>query len=636
MISRGPYQQLVITNDNSDPKQVLIKWRSSTQEGFTFEAEAVDGKDISFVYNSIEEYKMVFPVKEKLLDGQDCDETYYFYYDVRQYNHTASVFMPENGGVYSIFYDGKVCAEGEMRNLATKEKMNIFVLGDSGFERCATGDTCTGNLSQNIALLNEHLDDESTGADLYVLLGDNAYGGRHVDYSDLTVTEQSQLIPVQCDDPLTVEDESICGDFSDDDGMDHAWQQNFFNPLRSHLSSSPVLATIGNHEADYSYHDEINCEGMEVATKFNVEDYFMNFEAGDTSEAYYSHQIGDLLIISLNTELSSPCFEAPGTTDASRRIEMITWLDGQLSHDSKWKIVTMHTPIHSGGSRQGRNTFLPCHDAKSGWCSIEGKNMMGPIARKIDEYDVDLVMYGHNHFYERSFLVSGHYEFHDDDDITPGNGLPLVFSETDAMKLESDGCNGCYEEYKSAIKAGTAFNYDLFNEANFYKFEAEGTVFVLSGAAAGDESINSLTSPKQDFFNHPIMRPFQEPSVSPSGYINVGRAINTISASLIELEGDQLMYKQIGQNGILDQFIVHKCSTAEQTISVCDSGQTILLNELLANDIPVESIQWTDCDGNSLSGSEIEASNYLGECQFRVEHAEGCQTINLTVIVTPS
>jgi 3',5'-cyclic AMP phosphodiesterase CpdA len=76
---------------------------------------------------------------------------------------------------------------------------------------------------------------------------------------------------------------------------------------------------------------------------------------------------------------------------------MMNWLENDIaSTTQKWVIVFFHHPPYSGGY----------HKSDSDAQLIEMRTRFNPI---IENYGVDLVLCGHSHCYERTFLIDGHY-----------------------------------------------------------------------------------------------------------------------------------------------------------------------------------------------------------------------------------
>jgi 3',5'-cyclic AMP phosphodiesterase CpdA len=77
---------------------------------------------------------------------------------------------------------------------------------------------------------------------------------------------------------------------------------------------------------------------------------------------------------------------------------MYEWLIQDLSANKlKWIIVCFHHPPYSKG-----------HDSDAEKESIDMRQHIVPV---LEQYGVDMVLNGHSHVYERSYLLKGHYGF---------------------------------------------------------------------------------------------------------------------------------------------------------------------------------------------------------------------------------
>ena len=132
--------------------------------------------------------------------------------------------------------------------------------------------------------------------------------------------------------------------------------------------SRPV---VGNHE--YLTSDGTDC------TSYNegAAGYFRYFgsAAGDPSQGYYSYDIGAWHLIALN----SNCGDAGGCGDGSPQA---MWLAADLAtHPNLCTLAYWHIPLFSSGGRTAINTQL--------------------IWQILYNNDVDVVLNGHDHIYER-------------------------------------------------------------------------------------------------------------------------------------------------------------------------------------------------------------------------------------------
>jgi predicted phosphodiesterase len=141
-----------------------------------------------------------------------------------------------------------------------------------------------------------------------------------------------------------------------------AGYQKKFEDIYKPLLDAKVkfYAALGNHdEANQRFYDHFNMEGKE----------------------YYKLAKGNVSFYALNTNYLD-----------KRQVE---WLEAELSgDDSEWIVCFFHHPPYSSGKQHGSNTEL--------------REVIEPIFLK---HGVDVVLAGHEHFYERLKPQKGIYYF---------------------------------------------------------------------------------------------------------------------------------------------------------------------------------------------------------------------------------
>ena len=171
----------------------------------------------------------------------------------------------------------------------------------------------------------------------------------------------------------------MLGDNAYSTGTDTEYQGAVFNMYPTMLRKSVLFSTRGNHEADGG-----------GSTYYNIFTLPRNAEAGGVAsgtEAYYSFDFGNIHFI---------CLDSFGTSRSATG-PMATWLQNDLAATTRdWVIAFWHHPPYSKGSHNSDNEVE----------LVEMRQNIGPI---IENGGVDLVLCGHSHSYERSFLIDGHY-----------------------------------------------------------------------------------------------------------------------------------------------------------------------------------------------------------------------------------
>lgn len=178
----------------------------------------------------------------------------------------------------------------------------------------------------------------------------------------------------------------MLGDNTYDNGQDHEYQAGVFENFGAVLRQAPLWLTLGNHDV------------FQQPNPSPTVPYFLNFtlptnaEAGGVAsgtEKYYSFDRGDIHLVVLD----------PETSDRSTSGPMLTWLRRDLATNRlPWLIAVMHNPPYSKGAKDSDTIAL----------QYEMRANALPI---LEEYDVDLVLSGDSHSYERTYFMSGHYGF---------------------------------------------------------------------------------------------------------------------------------------------------------------------------------------------------------------------------------
>ena len=176
----------------------------------------------------------------------------------------------------------------------------------------------------------------------------------------------------------------MLGDNADPLGADEDYQAAVFNMYPTLLRQTVLWPTLGNHEA-YSADSS-----TQTGPYFDMFTLPTQGEAGGLAsgtEAYYSFDYGNIHFVVLDS------YE----TSASPSGLMMTWLQNDLaSNTHPWVVAYWHHPPYSKGG----------HDSDT---SNHLKKMREKALPILEAHGVDLVLSGHSHSYERSFLIDGHY-----------------------------------------------------------------------------------------------------------------------------------------------------------------------------------------------------------------------------------
>ncbi len=282
------------------------------------------------------------------------------------------------------------------------------------------------------------------------------------------------------------------GDNAYNDGTDTEYQNHVFEVYPEIFRNTVAWPTPGNH--DYK---SINAQHR--GPYYDIFSLPTNGESGGLpsgEEGYYSFDYGNVHFVSLNSEWV-PWYINPNS-------QMIQWLRNDLAATTqKWKVVYFHKPPYSKGS----------HDSDNVGDLIAMRTVLNPV---IEEYGVDLVLNGHSHNYERTYLMKGHFD----------NSTTF---DTDEHVVD----NTC----GSPAQGEAYIKYTDGDNAN------EGTVYCVIG--------NSGTNTTGKSLDHPAMcTNFQD----------------EYGSLVIDVHGDTLTAKYVEMSGtVKDEFRILKRSTTSVT-----------------------------------------------------------------------
>ncbi len=171
------------------------------------------------------------------------------------------------------------------------------------------------------------------------------------------------------------------GDSAYTSGRNHEYQQAIFTPYQDWLGQFALLPAIGNHDLRRRAYRRI----------FELPENAEQGGVASSSQHYFAIDHGALHAIVLDSEWAL----------VRARTAMLKWLEKDLQANARpWVITVLHHPPYSRGS----------HDSDDN----RGSDRRMGLVRKhllplLERYNVDLVIAGHSHAYERSHLLTGHY-----------------------------------------------------------------------------------------------------------------------------------------------------------------------------------------------------------------------------------
>ena len=396
--------------------------------------------------------------------------------------------------------------------IGSQDSLRVWAIGDFG----------KGNAGQ-IAVKNSFLSWNSQNkTDVWLWLGDNAYNdGKDSDY-------QSKVF-------------GLAG-FSDifsfmpfwpspgNHDYNEVWQESAF--LGIPYSNIP----LEDHEGPY----------------YNIVDVPTQAEAGgfpSNLEVFYSFDYANVHFLSLNSEV----YDFAQTGTGINR--MINYINDDLSQNQQdFTIAYFHQPPYSKGS----------HDSDDLYEDVM-RTMREEIIPVLESHDVDLIVCGHSHVYERSFLIKNHYGKSDTWD--PAQHLV-------------NGTNGNFS-------AGNAYIKDKYNQQN------DGAVYVVCGHSGSENSDGTM--------DHPVFC-----------YDDNGAGV--MGSFVIDIYRNRLDGKYLRSNGTIQDYftILKKNLAVENTIDTLCLGNSMMLQAPLIGGSDSLVFSWENgLHTNQLwSVAPVQTTNY--------------------------
>ncbi len=275
------------------------------------------------------------------------------------------------------------------------------------------------------------------------------------------------------------------GDNAYPNGTDDQYQNAMFeNMYEDKMKNTIAWSTLGNHDA----------RSVNTSSQSGVYyDVFAFPKAGESggeasgTEAYYSFDYGNVHYIILDSN------------DSPRDVtgDMYNWalMDIQAT-TRRWIVAMFHHPPYTKGSHNSDQ------DSDSNGRLKDMREIFVPM---LEDNGVDLVLSGHSHSYERSFLINGHY------------GKSLTFDPNTHFVGNGSG-------------SGKADGDGAYTKAACSSPMGEGAVYITTGSAGKVTGTGSL--------NHPAMYYSKK----------------DLGSTVLEVHGDTLNVKFVRNNNAIDDY----------------------------------------------------------------------------------
>jgi len=298
----------------------------------------------------------------------------------------------------------------------------------------------------------------------------------------------------------------MLGDNAYNDGTDAEYQTAVFDTYPELLRQLPVWSTLGNHDGHSAD------SGTQSGPYYDIFEFPTAAEVGGLAsgtEAYYSFEYGNIHFVVLDS------YE----TDRSPGGNMLQWLESDLAmNDRPWVIAFFHHPPYTKGS----------HNSDTEGRLIDMRQNALPI---LEAWGVDLVLTGHSHTYERSFLLDGHYGLSGTLDI-----------DTNILDIGdgSESGDGVYQKPESVAA------------------QNEGAVYAVAGSSG------KVTYGKP--LDHPAMLV----------------ALESLGSMILDISGNRMDVSFLDQNALVqDEFTIMKTPDIEAPLissAVAEDATHVLVN----------------------------------------------------------
>ncbi|MEP7375455.1 MAG: Ig-like domain-containing protein [Chitinophagaceae bacterium] len=305
----------------------------------------------------------------------------------------------------------------------------------------------------------------------------------------------------------------LLGDNAYETGTDSEYQSRFFDIYSSNiLKNHQLFPAPGNH--DYA-----NNVSRQADHNIPYNSIFSNPTAAECggvpsgTEAYYSWNWGNIHFLSLDSYGK----ENAGTTRLYDTTgAQAVWVKNDLAANTRpWVIAYWHHPPFTMGS----------HNSDS---ETELINMRQNFIRILERYGVDVIVCGHSHDYERSYLLKNYFG-------TEASFNPATHAASTSSGKYDGSTNSC-----PYLLAPGKVNH--------------GTVYIVSGSAGANGGI-------QTGYPHNAM-PW---------------SVNDGGMMYFEVEGNRLDAKFIRRTGVVfDQFTIMKDAGKTTNLSVNSGAATTL------------------------------------------------------------
>jgi hypothetical protein len=332
------------------------------------------------------------------------------------------------------------------------------------------------------------------------------------------------------------------------------------------LKNHKIYSTPGNHD----YANTAARQNDHAVPYYDVYTMPTAAEIGGVAsgtEAYYSFNIGDIHFLAL---------DAYGKENSSTRLydtsgAQVIWIKSDLAANTKkWTIAFWHHPPYTKGS----------HDSDT---ETELIGIRENFIRILERNGVDLIICGHSHDYERSYLLKGYYKT----------------AAANPALSEVDFNAALHTASQSSAKYDNSTNSCPYTYASGKT--QHGTVYVVAGSAGADGGVKA-NYPHNAF-------PFSQ-------------------------DDGGMLYFEVDNNRLDAKFIRRDGAIADKFTILKDVNVTASYNTTVGTPVTLTA-SWPGSHvwSNSSTASSISVTPAtVGSTNYTVTDSYGCVTDHFTVV----
>ncbi len=251
------------------------------------------------------------------------------------------------------------------------------------------------------------------------------------------------------------------GDNAYNSGLDTEFQTGFFNMYKNDILKNTKLYTVtGNHD----YANSGSNTGRRDLAYYDNFTMPTNAELGGVAsgtEAYYSYNIGDVHFVALDSygQENGNSTKMYDTTGAQ-----CVWLKNDLAANTKkFTVVYFHHPPYTKTSHNS--------DTEGDLVAVRER-----FIRILERFGVDVILNGHAHGYERSYLLKGFYKSTPAGaNLSEGDFNPAIHTATGNTQ------NGKYDFTPNSC----AYSYNSGKHNHGSVYIVAGSAGQIGGSASG-------------------------------------------------------------------------------------------------------------------------------------------------------